>query len=81
MRMESVRTPHHILTTQMEPRGFIKSSVQNKAVHMELRLRLTFYLRRSLGGYMVGTTEGFPIEIIETLAPQSHHRIPWKCPQ
>jgi hypothetical protein len=41
---------HHMLTTQMELWGFIKSSAQNKAVHMELSLCLSFYLRCSLGG-------------------------------
>jgi hypothetical protein len=61
--------PHHILTTQIEPWGFIKSSAQNKALHMKLSLRLIFYHKRSLGGYMVGTTVGFPIEIMEALAP------------
>jgi hypothetical protein len=30
---------------------------------------LSFYLRCSLGGYTVGTTAGFPVEIIEALAP------------
>jgi hypothetical protein len=40
---------------------------------MKLRIRLSFYLRRSLGGYTVGTTVGFPIEIVEALASQSYH--------
>jgi hypothetical protein len=48
---------------------------------MELSLRLSFYLRRSLGGYTVGTTAGFPVEIVEALAPQPHRRTPQKCPQ
>jgi hypothetical protein len=48
---------------------------------MELSLRLSFYLRHSLGGYTVGTIVGFPVEIVEALAPQSCRRIPWKCPQ
>jgi hypothetical protein len=47
---------------------------------MELSLRLSFYLRRSLGGYKVGTTAGFVVEIVEALAPQSRYGIPWKCP-
>jgi hypothetical protein len=76
-----VRTPHHILTTEMELWGFIKSSARNKALHMEISLRLSFYLRRSLGGYTVGTTTAFPIEIVEALAQQSHHRILQKCSQ
>jgi hypothetical protein len=33
--------------------GFIKSSVENIAIHMELTLRLSFQLRCSLEGYMV----------------------------
>jgi hypothetical protein len=39
---------------------------------MELRLYLSFYLRRNLGGYTVGTTMGFPVKFVEALAPQSH---------
>jgi hypothetical protein len=39
---------------------------------MKLSLCLSFYLRRSLGGYTVGTTAGFPVKIVEALAPQSH---------
>jgi hypothetical protein len=35
---------------------------------MELSLHLSFYLRRSLRGHMVGTTAGFPVEIMEGLA-------------
>jgi hypothetical protein len=63
-----VHLPHHILTTQMEPWGFIKSPTQNKAVYMELNLHLSFYLRHNLGGYMVGTTAGFPVKTLEALA-------------
>jgi hypothetical protein len=48
----------------------------NQVVHMELSLNLSFYLKRNLEGYMVGTTVGFPVEIVEALAPQPHHRIP-----
>jgi hypothetical protein len=56
----------------MEPWGFIKSLVQNQAVHMmELGLCLSIYLRCSLGGKTVGTTTGFLAEIVEALAPQS----------
>jgi hypothetical protein len=36
---------------------------------MEFSLRLSFYLRCSLGGYMVGTTAGFLVKIMEALAP------------
>jgi hypothetical protein len=81
LRTGSVHMPHHNLTSQTELWGFIKSSLQNKLVHMELSLRQSFYLRHSLGGYMVGTTAGFPIKIGEALAPQSHRRITWKCLQ
>jgi hypothetical protein len=66
---------HHILTARMELWGFIKSSAQNKAVHMELSLRLSFYLKRNLGGYTVGTTTGFSVEIVEALALQPCRRI------
>jgi hypothetical protein len=48
---------------------------------MELNLRPSFYLRRSLEGYTVDTTVGFPVKIVEALAPQSHRQIPRKCPQ
>jgi hypothetical protein len=37
-----MRMPHHILTTQMEPRGFIKLPAHNQVVHMEFSLRLRF---------------------------------------
>jgi hypothetical protein len=68
-----VQMPHHILTTQTEPWNFINSSVIYLSVHMELSLFLSFfYLRRSLGGYTVTITTGFPVEIVEALAPQSH---------
>jgi hypothetical protein len=59
---------HHILTTQMEPWGFIKSSALYQSVHMELSHRLSFYLKRSLWGYMMGTTVGFRAKIVEDLA-------------
>jgi hypothetical protein len=36
---------------------------------MKLSLLLSFHLRRSLRGYMVGTTAGFQVEIMEALAP------------
>jgi hypothetical protein len=73
LRTGSVRMPHHILMTQIEPWGCIKSSAQNKTVHIELSLRLSFYLKRNLGSYTVGTTAGFPVKIMEALAPQ-HRR-------
>jgi hypothetical protein len=38
---------------------------------MEISPRLSLYLRRSLEGYMVGTTVGFPVKIMEALTPQS----------
>jgi hypothetical protein len=76
-----VQMPLHILTIQIKLWGFIKPSASNQAVHTELSLRLSFYLRCNLGGYTVGTTMGFPVEIVEDLASQSHHRIPWKCLQ
>jgi hypothetical protein len=56
----------------MEPWGFIKSSALYILVHIELSLRLGFYLRHSLGASTVGTTVGFPVKIVEALAPQSH---------
>jgi hypothetical protein len=48
---------------------------------MEFSLRLSFYLRHSFGGYMVGTTARFPIEIMEALDLQSIRQIPRKFPQ
>jgi hypothetical protein len=39
---------------------------------MEFSLPLSFYLRRSIVGYTVGTTMGFPVEIVEALDPQYH---------
>jgi hypothetical protein len=76
-----MRTPQQILTTWMEPWGFIKLSAQNQAIHMKLSLHLSFYLGHSLRGYTVGTTAGFPVKIVEALTPRSHHQILWKCPQ
>jgi hypothetical protein len=76
-----VRILHHILTTWKESWNFIKSTALYLLVHMELSLCLSFYLRHSLRGYTVGTIMGFPVEIVEALAPQSHCRIPWKYPQ
>jgi hypothetical protein len=68
-----MQMPHHILTTRMEPRGFLMPSTSNQVVHMEHSLRPSFDLRRNLGGYTVGTTAGFPVEIMEALAPQHRH--------
>jgi hypothetical protein len=56
-------------------------SAQNKVVHMELRLHLSFHLRRSLGCYTVGTTARFQVKTVEALAPWTHHRIPQQHPQ
>jgi hypothetical protein len=56
----------------MESWDFIKSSALYLLVHMELSIHLSFYLRHNLGGYTEGTTVGFPVEIVEVLAPQSH---------
>jgi hypothetical protein len=36
---------------------------------MELSLLLSFQLRCSLRGYMMGTTVGFQVETVESLAP------------
>jgi hypothetical protein len=69
LRTGSVHVLNHILTTQMELRGFIKSSAQYKAVRMELSLCLSFYLRCSFGAYTVGTTVEFSVETMEALAP------------
>jgi hypothetical protein len=35
----------------------------------------------AVGSATLGTTAGFPVEILEALALQSHRRIPQKCPQ
>jgi hypothetical protein len=54
-----VRTPHYLLATWMEPWGFIKPSAQNKSVHKELSIRLSFPRSHSLGGYVIGTIVEF----------------------
>jgi hypothetical protein len=72
---------NHILTTRMEPWDFVKLLVLCQSVYMRLTLRLSFFLKNSLRGYKVGTTAGFPIKIMEALAPQSRHQIPQKCLQ
>jgi hypothetical protein len=69
LRTGLVRLSHHFLTTRMEPWGFIKLSVQAYTLHMKLSLCLSFYLRHSLRGYMVGTTTGFLVKTMEALAP------------
>jgi hypothetical protein len=48
---------------------------------MKLSPCLSFYLRHSPRGYMVGTTMRLPGEIVEASAPKSHHRISRKFPQ
>jgi hypothetical protein len=73
LKMGSVPIRHHILMTQTELWDFIMSFAIYLLVHMELWLHLSFYLRRNLGGYTVGTTTGFPTQIMEALALQSHH--------
>jgi hypothetical protein len=35
---------------------------------MKFSLHLSFYLRNSLGGYMVDNTAGFPAKIVEAVA-------------
>jgi hypothetical protein len=64
--------PHHFLITRTELWGFIKPLAQTYIVHMELSIRQSFQPRRNLGGYMVGTTVGFRVMIMEALAPWSH---------
>jgi hypothetical protein len=71
-----VQMPRHTLTTRTTQWGFIKLSMQNNAVRMKLSPCLSFYLEHSLSGYMVGTTLGFPCEIMEASPPQSHQRTP-----
>jgi hypothetical protein len=61
--------PHHILTTWMKPWGFIELLAQNKAVHMQLSLHLSFQLRQSPRGYTVGTIVGFYVAVMEALVP------------
>jgi hypothetical protein len=52
LRSGSARMMRHFLTTRTESWGFIKSSAQNKVVHMELSFRLAQTQHRRLhGGY------------------------------
>jgi hypothetical protein len=69
LRTRLVQIPHHILTARMEPWGFFKSSTLYLSIHMKLSLRLSFYLKRSLGGYTVHMTVRFQVELVEALAP------------
>jgi hypothetical protein len=55
----------------MEPWDFIKSLMLYLSVHIELSLHKSFDLRRNLRGYMVGSTAGFPVKIVEALSLQS----------
>jgi hypothetical protein len=48
----------HLLTTRTDL-GFHESSAKTKIIHMELSLRLSFQLSRSLGVYTVGTNVEF----------------------
>jgi hypothetical protein len=73
--MGLVQMTHHILTTWMESWDFIKSSALYLSVHMELSVRLSFLPQMQPRGYTVGTTVGFPIKIVEALAPQSRRQI------
>jgi hypothetical protein len=52
----------------MEPWDFFKPSALYLLVHMELSLRLSVYFRYSLGGYIMDTAVGFPVQIMEALA-------------
>jgi hypothetical protein len=61
---------HHILQLGRNCGATLMSSALNRTVHLQLSLCLSFYLRRSLGGYTVGTTARFLVEIVEALAPQ-----------
>jgi hypothetical protein len=47
---------------------------------MQLRLRLSFHLRHSLGGYTSGKTAGFQDEVVEALAPQTLRLNPTEVP-
>jgi hypothetical protein len=47
---------------------------------MQLSLGLSFYLKRSLRGNMVGTTTGFQVKIVEALAPQTSLLNPTEVP-
>jgi hypothetical protein len=75
-----VHASHQLLTTQTKPWGFIKSSAQNKIVHMELNLHLSFQLYHSLMGYTVGIIAAFHVMTMEALAPpppRPYYQIPW----
>jgi hypothetical protein len=55
-----MHTLHHILTTRVEPRGFIKPSMHNQAVNMELSLRLSFLPQTQPRGLHSGHHRGIP---------------------
>jgi hypothetical protein len=59
----------------MEPWGLIKSSAQNKVVHMKLSLCVSLQLSLNLGGYTMGTTTIFRVTTMEALTPWHYHRI------
>jgi hypothetical protein len=58
LRMGSVCMPCHFLTTQTESWSIIKSSAQNKVVHMKLSLRLSFQRRAQPQGLHGGNHRG-----------------------
>jgi hypothetical protein len=76
LRIGSVHTLHHILTTWMEPRGFIKPSAHNQAVHMELSLCLNFLPQTQPQGLHGGHRRGIPSQDRGGFCPTSHRRIP-----
>jgi hypothetical protein len=47
---------------------------------MQLSLNVSFHLRHSFGGYMVGRTVGFWVKTVEALAPQTSPPNPTEVP-
>jgi hypothetical protein len=69
-RMGSAQKPRHLMRTRMELWGFIKSSTENKAIHMEVSHHLSFQLRRNLGGYRGGGyRRGIPCQECGVFSP------------
>jgi hypothetical protein len=69
LRSGLVHTPHHFLTTRMEPWGFIKSSAETYIIHMKLSLCLSFPAQTQPRGLQGGHHKGIPSPDHGSLSP------------
>jgi hypothetical protein len=72
LRTGSVRMSHHILTTRMEPCGFMKLSAQTYTLHMKLSLRLSISAQTKPQGLCSGHHHRILKPDHEGLKPHNH---------